>query len=500
MKPVFLQNRLRHENASQKFCVVFALALTCCNSFGSSHPPPTLPIPTQWNTASTFSANTAPPDAATLAQWWQQFNDPVLDTLVNDAIAANRNLASARAKLREARARRDFARGKLGPALGASASASRGRSSTDAGRTTRSAYQTGFDASWEIDIFGGLRHGLEAATSDLEATHERLRDTQVSLVAEVVENYVELRTAEQRLAIAEASLSTRHETYSLAEWRAQAGLASELDVAQARTELESAGATLPTLQTEIAEAHNRLAVLLGRPPGEIATLTEVVHQKESGQAIPVAGEDLAIGIPADALRQRPDVRGAERELAAQASRLGVAKAERYPRFELSGRIGLEALTLSALGDHEAAVRSLLGKITVPIFESGRIAANIEIQDALLEQAELHYQATILTALEDVENALVAALNTKERYSRLAAATQSARTAFQLAEQRYASGLVDFVAVLDSQRTLHNLEDQSANSTSDLARAQIQLYKALGGGWTSETATEPAATSTTKEPE
>lgn len=500
MKSASLQNHPKRMAKAKKFCVTLALALISCNSFGSSHPPPTLPIPAQWNTTSSLPAHSAPSEAATLAQWWWQFNDPVLNAFVDDAITSNRDLASARAKLREARARRNFARGKLGPALGASASASRKRASTDTGHSTRSAYQAGFDARWEIDLFGVQRHGLEAAKADLEATREMLRDTQVSLVAEVVANYVELRTAEQRLAIAEASLATRRETYSLADWRAQAGLASELDIAQARTELESASASLPALQTEIAAAQNRLAVLLGRPPGEIPTLVKNIHNKESDNAIPVGHESIAIGIPADALRQRPDVRAAERELAAQASRLRVAKAERYPRFELSGSIGLEALTLSALGDHEAAVRSLLGKITVPIFESGRIQANIEIQDALLEQAELHYQTAILAALEDVENALVAVHNTKERYERLAAATQSARTTFQLAEQRYASGLIDFIAVLDSQRTLHSLEDQSASSTSELARAQIQLYKALGGGWSVETAATSTPTENAKEPE
>jgi outer membrane protein, multidrug efflux system len=450
-----------------------ALALAGCTTVGPDYRPPQIAIPAQW----TAAADTISPDAAVLAEWWRQFADPVLDSLVADALAANLDLVTAQAQLREARARRGLAGAQLGPSVSVAASGSRSRSSAESGTgATRELYSTGFDASWEPDIFGSLRRGVAAAEADLGASTEVLRDTRVSLVAEVVLNYVDLRTAESRLAIAEASLAARSETYDLVRWRLQAGLVSELDVAQARTELESTRASLPPLRTAVAGARNRLAVLLGRAPGEVQA------RLVTTAAVPLAGRVAAAGIPADTLRQRPDVRAAERRLAAQTARLGEAEAARYPRFNLSGSLGLEALTLSALGSSGTGTHSLLGAITAPIFEFGRIGANIEIQDALLEQAVVTYRAAVLTALEEVENALVAVANASERRARLTLATDAARETLQIAEQRYASGLADFLSVLDSQRTLLTLEDQLASSTGELASAQIQLYKALGGGW------------------
>lgn len=452
-----------------------ALALAGC-AVGPDYQPPQADVPMQWSAA----ADTRALDRAVLAEWWRQFRDPLLDSLVADAFAANRDLATARAQLREARARRSLAGAQLGPTVDASVSGSRSTSSEQAGSgATRELYSAGFDANWEVDVFGGLRRGVEAAAADVGASEESLRDTRVSLAAEVVLNYVDLRTAERRLALTEASVAERRETYDLTRWRAQAGLVSELDVAQARTELENASAALPALHTSVSEAQNRLAVLLGRAPGEVQ------QRLAATAAVPLAGAAAAAGIPADVLRMRPDVRAAERRLAAQTARLGEAEAARYPRFNLSGTIGLEALTFSGLGDSGADTHSLLGGVTAPIFHSGRIRANIEIQNALLEQARLGYEAAVLTALQDVENALVAVANARERHAQLTSATASAREALRIAEQRYASGLADFLSVLVSQRTLLALEIELASSTGALATAQIQLYKALGGGWAPE---------------
>lgn len=458
---------------------LIAFALAGC-AVGPDYRAPQPSVPAHW----TASADARALDEVVLAEWWRQFNDPLLDGLVADALAANLDLATARAQLREARARRGLAGAQLGPTVDASVSGSRSTSSDASGDdVTRELYSTGFDASWEPDIFGGLRRGAEAAEADLGASAENLRDTQVSLAAEVVLNYVDLRTATRRLAVSEASVAARSESYELTQWRLQAGLVSELDVAQARTELESARAAMPALRTAVTEAHNRLAVLLGRPPGELRVRLAATTD------VPLAGSAAASGIPADVLRMRPDVRAAERRLAAQTARLGVAEAARYPSFRLSGSIGLEALSFSGLGDSGADTRSLLAGVTAPIFHSGRIAANIAIQDALLEQARLAYESAVLTALEDVENALVGVANARERHAQLVLATDAAREAFAIAEQRYATGLADFLSVLDSQRTLLNLEDQLAGSTGELAAAQIQLYKALGGGWSPES--EPA---------
>jgi len=457
-----------------RFALTLAAVLTLsgCMTVGPDYQQPQTAVPAKWSATGEVEA----PDATVLAEWWRQYQDPVLDGLVADALAANLDLATARAQLREARARRTLAGAALGPSLTASGSASRSRTSSESSSgTTSDLFSTDFDASWEPDIFGGLKRGAEAAEGDLGASAESLRDTRVSLVAEVVLNYVELRTGERRLAVAAASVAARGETFDLTRWRRQAGLVSDLDAAQARTELESARANLPALRTAVTEAQNRLAVLLGRSPGELVS-------RLSEADIPQTVVSMAVGIPADTLRQRPDVRAAERRLAAQTARLGEAEAARYPSFSLSGSLGLSALSLDALGSTGSVTRSLLAGISAPIFDSGSIEANIEIQDALLEQARLAYQAAVLTALEDVENALVSVANAGERHTQLIQATASAREALQIAEHRYASGLTDFLNVLDSQRTLLSLEDQLASSTGELASAQIQLYKAVGGGW------------------
>jgi len=462
--------------------MVCAFALAGCAAVGPNYRAPQPDVPAHWSMA----ADSRSPQPAELAQWWKQFHDPVLDGLVADALAANLDLATARAQLREARAQRELAGAQLGPAVNASVSASRSKSSAEAGSgSTRNLYSAGFDASWEADVFGGTRRGVEAAQADLEASAENLYETQVSMIAEVALNYVDLRTAQRRLALATSNLTSLSETYDLTRWRTQAGLASELDTAQARTELERARAALPALRTSVSEARHRLAVLLGLSPGALSS------RLGSAEAVPVLGHAVAVGIPADTLRQRPDVRGAERKLAAQTARLGEAEAARYPSFKLSGSIGLDALTLSGLGSGDAGTRSLLGSIAAPIFDAGRISANIGIQDAKLEQARLNYRMTVLNALEEVENALANVANTSERRMRLEQATNSARNTLQIAQQRYSSGLTDFLSVLDSQRTLLKLEDELASSAGALATAQIQLYKALGGGWSPATAPDVA---------
>lgn len=455
---------------------LLAVALGGCAAVGPDYSEPQLAVPAGWSAGTGTDAM----DAVLLARWWHGFGDPVLDRLVADALAANLDLAQARARLREARARRGVAGAALAPSVDASLSGSRSRSSGQSGSgSTRELYSAGFDASWELDVFGGVRRSVEAAQADLEASVESLSDTRVSLAAEVALNYIDLRTAEQRLAIAEESIAYRGENHQIIRWRQQAGLVSELDLAQATTDLESTRAVLPPLRTAVTEAKNRLAVLLGRNPGELESL---VH---ADRPIPLAAAEIVAAIPADTLRQRPDVRVAERRLAAQTARLGEAEAARYPSFRLSGSLGLEALELDALADRDANTHSLFGGITAPVFNAGRIAANIEIQDALVEQARLAYRAAVLAALEEVENALTAVANTDARRAKLAEAAAAARTTLAIAEYRYASGLADFLSVLDAQRTQLSLDEQLAGSTGELARAQVRLYKALGGGWSTE---------------
>ena len=319
--------RPRRRTKGPPAVVLAAFILSGCAAAGPEYKPPQVDAPKQWSA----TADTRPADPKVLAAWWRQFHDPVLDGLVHDALAANLDLATAQAQLREARAQQMLAGAGLGPSVDASTSASRSKSSSRSGSgRTSELYSAGFDASWEADIFGGLRRGVEAAEADVGASVETLRDAQVSLVAEVVVNYVDLRTAELRFKIAEDNLTSLGETYDLVRWRQQAGLASELDVAQARTELESARAGLPALRTAATQARNRLAVLLDKAPADFRSRLVTTGK------IPLAPRDTEVGIPADTLRQRPDVRAAERKLAAQTARLGEAEAARYPSFKLSG--------------------------------------------------------------------------------------------------------------------------------------------------------------------
>jgi len=441
-----------------------------CAISGSDYRPPDTAVPAHWQGPAAPGAR----DPATLAHWWRRFNDPGLDDLIQKALAASTDLKTAQARLREARARRDLESADLGATVTASASASRSKSG---GEAAHELYQGGFDASWEPDVFGGVRQGVRAADADVQASLESLRDVRVSLISEVALNYTELRTGEKRLAIAGANLAAQQELYELTRWRRQAGLASELDETQALTLLQQTRAALPSLRTAVVESRYRLDILLALPPGELK------RSLTSTGDIPVAGDDVAVGIPADTLRQRPDVRAAERRVEAQTARLDQARAARYPSLRLTGFLGLQAASLGGLSASGATTNSLLAGVTAPIFESGRIRSNIEVQDAVLEQDRLAYEKAVLDALQEVENALVSVSNFSQRQAELARAGASARQALELARQQYSAGLADFQTVLDSQRTVLSLDDQLATSEGDHSTALIQLYKALGGGWT-----------------
>lgn len=412
-----------------------------------------------------------------LSKWWQQLSDTTLAGLIEQALKNGPDLRSARARLREARARRDLAGANRFPTVTASLSAGRSKSSSETGTgATHSFFSAGFDASWEPDVFGGTTRALEAAEADLEASQASFHATQVSLAAEVALNYVEVRAFQARLAIARDNLAAQSETLQLTEWRAQAGLTSSLDVEQARANRDQTRAQIPLLETGLAEAEHRLAILLGLAPGAL-------HRKLAARApIPAVPERIAAGIPADVMRQRPDVRAAERKLAAETARVGQAAAALYPSFTLNGSIGLEALTLGALTGGGAVTRSLLVGMFAPIFDAGRIRSQITIQGAIQEQALASYETIVLTALEDVENALVSLAYSRERQAALASAVEAARNAVLLARHRYATGITDFQKVLDTERTLLSLEDALAATRAEDASALVRLYKALGGGW------------------
>jgi NodT family efflux transporter outer membrane factor (OMF) lipoprotein len=463
--------------ARRTLAVLAIAVLAGCAAVGPNYIPPQTPVSITWNTPlqGGITVETGPRN---LADWWTTLNDPELSRLIERAAAGNLNLKKATARIREARARRGLSNAGFYPTLDASGSATRSRGSADTGPVaTTDLFSVGLDASWEIDLFGGVRRSVEAADADLQAAGEDLRDTLVSLLAEVALNYVDLRTAQARLSVTETSLKSLDETYSLAKWRSQAGLGDELAVEQARYNLESARSQIPTLLTAIAEAQNRLAVLLGEAPG-------AVHAELSKpESLPSMPPEVAIGVPADLLRQRPDVRRAERQLAAQTARIGVSTAELYPKLKLSGAIGLQSLTLNGLFNVANVTSSGSSLLTWRVFDAGAIRKNIEIQSALQEQTLIAYESAVLGAQEEAENAIMAYAQEQRRRQSLGEAVRSAQAAAELAGIKYGAGLIDFTTVLEAERSLLGFRNQLAQSEGAIVTNLVKLYKALGGGWT-----------------
>jgi len=445
---------------------------------GPDYQPPTPTIPAAWSRGSGPGVTqVVTNDSVVLSRWWSVFRDPILTELMERARTGNQDLRQAEARLRQARAQRNLAQADRMPtvAVNASARRSRGSEETGSGRTA-SLFANGFDASWEADIFGAQRRQIESAQATLEASQEEVRDVQVSLFAEVALNYVEYRLFQTRWEITETNLASQTEIYNLTRWREQAQLVTQLDVDQARLSLEQTRAEIPALQTGLEQAEHQLATLLGQAPGSLTTLLG------GPQDLPIPATEIAVGVPADVLRRRPDVRRAERKLAAQTAQIGVAQAARYPDFTLSGSIGLEALTAGNLYTVGARTAQAVAQAGWTLFDGGRIRQNIEVQTALQEEALGVYQAAVLTALQEVEDALVAYANEQVRRRALREAVLAGQSAFELARNKYASGIIDFQTVLNTQQSLLNVQDKQASSDAEVVSNLIRLYKALGGGW------------------
>lgn len=459
--------------------MLLALPLLCgCPAVGPDYVRPDTETPAAWHSTMDESLQPAPVTPEALARWWAALNDPVLSTLMDRAVTGNLDLQTAQARVREARARRGISKAGYFPTVDAGGSYTKSESSENSGSGRESElYWAGLDAGWELDIFGGVRRSVEAADADLAASQESLSNTLVSLLAETALNYIDARTLQTRIAVAEANIKAQEDTYQLTRSRYEAGLSDALAVQSALYALASTQAQIPTLRTGLESAMNRLAVLLGAPPGSVhAELTPTAP-------IPVPPIGVAVGVPADTLRRRPDVRQAERQLAAQTARIGVAKAELYPKFSLMGSIGYESLSSGDLFESASRTWRYGPGIQWRLFDGGAIRQNIEVQSALQEQALKQYQATVLGALEEAENALTAYVGEQLRRDSLVIATRAASQAFQLSRNQYEAGLVDFSVVLIAQRALLSLEDQLAESEGAVTTDLIRIYKALGGGWT-----------------
>ncbi|MBR7793008.1 efflux transporter outer membrane subunit [Undibacterium sp. FT147W] len=476
---------------TRKICLLFLLPLAACVSSGV--PPTTseiagLTLPAAWSGGMRVgSATDALPSATVpqtdLAVWWQRFQDPQLNQLITQSLLANTSVQSAQAALRQARALRDVSAAALTPKINASASGQRSKAGDIA---PANSFSTGFDASWEPDIFGANHQALAASEATARASAASLGDVQISVAAEVALNYIQLRTTQVRLAIARANVASQAETLQITNWRVQAGLLTSLEAEQGRAASEQAQAQIPLLETTEAQNLHSLEVLCGQTPESLRQQLQS-RAADTGSmlnvsGIPQADDNLALSLPAETLRQRPDIRAAEHQINAALARVRQADVANYPSFNLSGSLGLRALTVGALGGSGTLLSSVLASVSLPVLDGGANRAQLQAQQAALEQAQLAYKAAVLTALQDVENALVALKNDRARLQGLRNAADAASNAALLARQRFASGLVDFQTILETQRTLYSAQDAVASTSNDLAADYVRLYKALGGGW------------------
>ncbi len=453
---------------------------------GPAYHPPVENLPAHW---SEMTPATSPSTRAVSRTWWQEFKDPELNSLLQRAARNNLGIKQAEARIREARAKYRFASAALWPSADASASYTRLLQDEDIfgplsagpfpvvlGQQPENLFEAGFDAQWEIDLFGHARRTVEAAQADVAGSYYRRAEATLTIIAEVARNYIELRGFQQQLAIARRNLAVQKDILALTRARYTGGLVSELDVQRAQALVESTAASIPALEVSYQNAAHRLSVLLGEFPGALDS------ELRYPQPIPVAPFNLPPDLPSSLLRQRPDIRRAERKVAAATARIGVATSDLYPRFSLIGFAGLESLAASEFFDSGSRFWGIGPSITWPIFRGRQLVAVIKVRQAQQQQAVIAYRQTILKAVEEVENALAAYTHERDRRMVLANAVTAKRRAASLARALYLSGLTDFLSVLDAQRDLLQSQRDLARSDTALSCAVVALHKALGGGW------------------
>lgn len=512
--------------------IIAALGLLGC-TVGPTYRPPTTDAGRYFMEVA--AASTTQPSLPTtrpvqITQWWATFHDPELDRLIRRAVQSNPSLIQAESRIRQARAARIVAGAAEWPAVNVTGGYDRARGSknitfppgafgfptprptvrqqptrldqpsspvSSVGGATGGGsggaplsplgsgglpgvvldlYQVGFDASWEVDVFGGVRRSVEASTADYQAAVEDRRDVLVTLLAEVARNYVELRGFQREIEIAQQNLRAQQQTLALTQDRFRAGVTTQLDVSRAQAQVASTAAAIPSLDEQAHDSIHRISVLLGEHPG--ALLEELSESKP----IPAAPPEVPVGVPAELVRRRPDVRRAERQLAAATARVGVATAELYPKFTLLGTFGFDATKFTHIADWSSRYYSIGPGVSWPIFDAGRIRANIRVQNETEAQALSAYEQTVLIALRDVEDALVGYSREQLRRAALFEAVEANRQAVDLATQQYQQGVVDFLTVLEAQRTLYAADDSLVQSDARVSSNLVALYKALGGGW------------------
>jgi NodT family efflux transporter outer membrane factor (OMF) lipoprotein len=465
---------------------VSVFILTSC-MVGPNFKPSKMSVPPSW-----IGIDGQKTGAVDLVNWWTQFNDPTLTSLINRAVASNLDLKQAQSRLRQARAARLVVSAGLWPTLDAKGSYSHSQiAGSSVTPPIRSAlWQSGLDAVWELDIFGGTRRAVEAADADIKAAVEDQRDVLVTIAGEVSLNYIELRGFQQEIVIAQNNLKAQQHTADLTRQRFTGGLVSALDVANADAQVGTTLSQIPVLETSAQQSIYTLSVLLGQEP------TALLKELSPISTIPATPPELPATLPSDLLRRRPDIRRAEAQIHGATARIGVATADLFPKFNLNGSAGYQSNGLGNLINSHNSFWAVGPSVDWQIFNAGSVSANIKVQKALTEQARLTYQQTVLTALQDVENALIAYSKEHVRHKALEDTVTANRKAVDLATQLYSQGQTDFLSVLDSERSLYTSEDSLVQSTRNLSTDLVSLYKALGGGWeynelnTSQAKTEP----------
>jgi NodT family efflux transporter outer membrane factor (OMF) lipoprotein len=451
-----------------------ALVLAC--AVGPDYQTPSRDVTAAWREEAGAVLVAQEPD---LAAWWRTFDDPVLDELVERAARQGLDLREAFARVREARALRGVSAADYYPTVDGVASYERRDQSQNTAfgnfAFDEDVYTVGFDAAWEIDLWGRVRRSVEAADADLAATIEDAHDVAVTVAAETALSYVDYRAFQTRLAIARNNVALQEETLQVVNSRFDAGLVDERDVAQARTNVESTRSRVPALEVGLRAAENRLSVLLGLAPGALAELLAET------QPIPVPPVAIAVGVPADLLRRRADVRRAERVLAAETARIGVAEGDLYPRLALVGNLGLTSNDSGTLFESDSQFFGFGPSLRWNLFDGGRLRGRVKAQDARAEQALVRWERAVLVALEETENSMTSFVREQSRRESLIAAAEQARRAVELARTQYDEGPTDFQIVLISERALADLEDELALSEAAITGSAVRLYKALGGG-------------------
>jgi multidrug efflux system outer membrane protein len=483
---------MRRASLVEALPVRVALAVLGCATLqactvGPSFRRPEVEMPAAWSQGQ--GAVLAPVSVA----WWKEFRDPILDGLVDKALADNLDVATAAERVLAARGQSRAVRGALLPQLDSRASYAQRQTAGNATGIPNipgvegSLLQAGFDASWEIDLFGGRRRALEAARGDVEAAEYQRGDVTVTVIGEIARHYVELRGAQLELDVARRNLADQRESLAIVRARERGGLTSGLDVARASAQADATSSAIPALEAYVLRSAHRLAVLVGEQPGALAA------QLATSKPLPSAPAALPAVLPSDLLRRRPDLRAAESRLASATARIGVATADLYPRISLVGAAGLASVSASDFFRADSLAWSIGPTISWPIFRGGQIVATIEVRESEARQALIAWRASILAAMEEVENAIVTLDRERQRRAALAAAVRAQLDGVAIAEEQYRRGLRDYLAVLDARRSLFEQQTALARSETSVCVGLVALHKALGGGWEDGTSEPDALT-------